>query len=99
MKEENEFEIEELHEKIQEIEERISILTSDESNEEYENFLDETHEEVKIGELTFSPSRILKELDPTAFRCGKNDWADYELTELETDKQNLLDELKCLESD
>lgn len=31
--------------------------------------LDSCHEEVKVGYLTFSPSRIVEELDPIAFRC------------------------------
>ena len=38
--------------------------------EMFEEILDESYEEVKIGCCTFSPSDIMKELDPTAFRIG-----------------------------
>ena len=44
----------------------------------YVEFLDEMYEEVTIGCSTFQPSDILKELDPTAFRCGMVDWEDSE---------------------
>ena len=40
--------------------------------------LDECYPEVKIGNLTFSPSRIVEELDPTAFRCMVSDNEDEE---------------------
>ena len=36
----------------------------------FEEILDECYEEVKIGCCTFSPSAVMKELDPTAFRIG-----------------------------
>lgn len=32
--------------------------------------------EVEVGGLTFYPSRIIRELDPTAYRCGFNDYMD-----------------------
>lgn len=38
----------------------------------YESMLDEVHGEF----LGMSASRILKECDETAYRCGFNDWAD-----------------------
>lgn len=36
----------------------------------HRNTLDEIYPKIKIGYLTFSPSRIVEELDPTAFRIG-----------------------------
>lgn len=44
----------------------------------YDDFLNETSPEIKIGYLTFSPSRVLRELDPIAYRCGFSDWLDFE---------------------
>jgi len=44
----------------------------------YRDDLDETNEEIKLGELTFLPSRVIEELDPIAFRCGFADWTDSE---------------------
>ncbi len=38
--------------------------------EMFEEMLDECCEEVKVGNCTFSPSQVLKECDPTAFRIG-----------------------------
>ena len=42
----------------------------------HREMLDECYPEVKIGYLTFSPSQIVEECDPTAFRCGAVDYAD-----------------------
>jgi len=43
------------------------------AEEKYRQMLDECYPEVQIGCLTFSPSRIVEELDPIAFRCGVAD--------------------------
>jgi hypothetical protein len=48
------------------------------TEQEYEDMLDDTFGEVEICGYTFSSGRALKELDPTAFRCGKS---DYESTQ------------------
>jgi hypothetical protein len=39
----------------------------------YNEMLDESGP-VKIGRLEFYPSRILRECDPIAYRCGLNDY-------------------------
>lgn len=31
---------------------------------------------IKIGYLEYLPSKVLKEVDPTAYRCGLGDYAD-----------------------
>ena len=46
------------------------------TDEEYADFLDEQYGEVKVAGYTFNTSRILSKLDPTAFRCGKLDYAN-----------------------
>ena len=48
-----------------------------ELGQEYDECLD-SEGPVKVGGLTFYPSRILEEIDPIAYRCGFNDWLDYE---------------------
>jgi len=40
---------------------------------EYMDWLDEIYEPVQVGNSTFDVSRIIKELDPIAFRCGMAD--------------------------
>ena len=48
------------------------------TEDQYKEMIDETTPEINIGSLTFSPSRILEELDPIAFRCRFNDYQEYE---------------------
>ena len=56
---------------------------SDEDIEEmYNEALDEMGE-VKLGNLTFLPSRIIKELDPVAYRTGLNDYEDMLMEDFE----------------
>ena len=79
--------------------------------ESYCEMLDEIDEWPAVGSITFQPSRVLRELDPTAYRCGLNDYVDsiditeteqYEeleerLTELEGEIDLLEQELEELE--
>ena len=46
----------------------------EEANEEYDNWLDEITPTVKIGYLEFNASRVLRLLDPTAYRTGLYEW-------------------------
>ena len=46
------------------------------AEEAYEELIDEISEEVKIGSLTYSAGRVLREVDPIAFRCGMADESD-----------------------
>ena len=45
-------------------------LTPVDGEEMYEELLDECYPEIKVGCSTFSPSEVIKELDPIAFRIG-----------------------------
>jgi hypothetical protein len=53
------------------------------TEEAYEELIDEISEEVKIGSLTYSAGRTLKEIDPIAFRCGMADESDRFYEEFE----------------
>jgi hypothetical protein len=44
----------------------------------FDEMLDETYPVVKIGELTFYPSQILKQCDPIAYRIGVSEYEDME---------------------
>lgn len=55
----------------------LPITTWDEAIEYYDDAINEQDDVVVCG-LTFTPSRILRELDPTAYRCGLFDWLDGE---------------------
>ncbi|MEN6420375.1 MAG: hypothetical protein ABFD76_00385 [Smithella sp.] len=61
---------------------------------------------VVIAGLKFDPSSALRELDPTAYRCGLNDYVDslekeddVKYKELEEELETLTDELDALEAD
>ena len=83
--------------------------SKDEAENAYVEFLDECHEEIKIGRLSWPASQVLKEMDECAFRCGLNDWIDSELsenpdrfegyTELKEELEELESELSDLESE
>ncbi len=49
---------------------------SKETCDAYDEMLNDCYPMVEIGSLTFTPSRVLKELDPIAYRCGLNDYLD-----------------------
>lgn len=46
----------------------------------FDDMLDDCYSFEKVGGIfaCMSPSRVLKECDPTAYRCGVNDYADGE---------------------
>lgn len=50
-------------------------LTEEELEESFNDALDQ-HDDIKIGYLAFSPSRVLKNCDPIAYNLGLGDYAD-----------------------
>ncbi len=85
-------------------------LTPLDTEELYANMLDDCYGEAKIAGHSFSTSRALKELDPTAFRCGEVDYIDslslveingdyYEQDAVETERDSLIDDLESELSD
>lgn len=52
----------------------------------YRDMIDECEPVVKVGGLSFTPSRIIEELDPIAFRCGVSDYADSLIGETISDE-------------
>lgn len=61
----------------------LDELTPIDMHERYDEMLDECYSFESVGGIfaSMSPSRVLKEMDPTAYRCGFNDWIDGELGE------------------
>lgn len=57
-----------------------TVITKDMQEELFDQYLDELHDEVTIGDITFSPSKILAECDPIAYRCYAS---DYESAQIE----------------
>ena len=74
-------------------------LDPDDFADQFDDMLDESGT-VEAGGYSFYPSRILKELDPVAYRCGLNDFADSYFDKEETDEyRSLQEEIDQLESD
>lgn len=101
-----ENEIESLKDEITSKELEISNFEYECSDDDFDDFLDQIYSEINIGEFTFYPSQVLKECDPTAYRCGKADYeSDYDLddceeyAELKEDLESLMEDLESLESD
>ena len=46
------------------------------TDDEYDEFLDYRYGYFTIGYIKFDASRILSELDPIAYSCGKSDYED-----------------------
>ena len=53
----------------------MPYLSMEQAEEMYDDMIDEIYGEVNVG-ITFNASRVLKELDPIAYRCGFNDYMD-----------------------
>lgn len=50
---------------------------------EYIDHLDECYDSVMVCGMSYSAGRVLSEVDPTAFRCGKGDYESEIQSELE----------------
>ena len=55
----------------------VEAYTDNELEDIVDNFLDEKGDIIIAG-IRFSPSRILEELDPIAYRCLLSDLQEYE---------------------
>lgn len=80
----------------------------DDCRDKFDEALDDCYDFSSIGGpfQYMQPSTVLKEVDPTAYRCGLADFADSqdkteydEYKELETELSDLEDELEVLESE
>lgn len=77
----------------------IENFEIDKSEEEYDEWLDSLYEPYEIGYIKFSASRILSELDPIAYNCGKSDYEDTLDVTDEPEYQELEEELNTLEEE
>ena len=59
------------------------IATTTEAYEAFDDYLDELGD-VSLGTLTYPTSRVLLAVDPIAYRCEFNDWADAEGIDTDT---------------
>jgi hypothetical protein len=47
------------------------------TEDDYDDMLDEVYGDIEIGNLTYSTSRVLKEIDPIAYDYGFSDYQEY----------------------
>lgn len=64
-----------------------TYIDESDAYEQYDEMLDECNDEIVIGYIRLSPSRVLKECDPIAYECGFNEWLDS--CELTTDESEI----------
>ena len=81
-------------------------LDPDDFADQFDDMLDESIPEIEIGTLTYSPSHVLKNVDPVAYRCGLNDFVDgmdiedsEEYNALQEEIDDIREEIYHLKSD
>lgn len=66
----------------------------------YADYLDECYGDVVVCGMTFGSGRLLQDADPTAFRCGKNDYESEIQSKLEKQLENEdSDDIEFIEGD
>ena len=88
-------------------------LDPDDYEDQFDESLDDSIPEIEIGCLTYSPSHVLKNVDPVAYRCGLNDFVNSldvedsdeykvlqeEIDQLQSDIEDLENDIEDLESE
>ena len=46
------------------------------SEQDFDRYLDDIYEEIKIGSLSWSPAEVLKKMDPIAYRTAMSEYGD-----------------------
>jgi len=59
----------------------LTTYTEDELRTCYDQMLDECNQKIRIGNLTYCPSQVLKDCDPIAYRIGLGEYIDVDFTE------------------
>jgi hypothetical protein len=59
----------------------MEYITEAEAFRRYDVMLDEVYSPIVMGELRWDPSRVLKQMDPSTYVAGYNDWLDSEVRE------------------
>lgn len=69
--------------------------------DDFDEYLNESHEQVHVCGMAYLPAYVLKEVDPTAYRCAFNDYVDEfspedfdEFQDLVTEREDLFSELE-----
>lgn len=75
----------------------IRNFSYESTDDEYDSYLDECYGDIDVCGSSYTASYALKNLDPTAYRCGKSDYdSEKDLDDVE-EYQKLTEELEELE--
>ncbi len=78
-------ELKELKTRLEELEDR----TDPKMTEMYDEMLDETLEPFSLNGMNYDPSRVLREVDPIAYRVGFDDFVSNEISDVEYEIEEL----------
>lgn len=70
-----------------------TVYTESELLYQYATMLDECYDTLYIGQISFAPSRVLREMDSVAYLCGFIDFTD-QYTELTNEYYALTSEVE-----
>ena len=91
-------EIGKLEHKIESLKSEIDGFEYSLTDSEFDDFLDESYDEVNICGLTYSASQALKECDPVAYRCSKSEYeGNFDLDDCE-EYTDMVEDLESLEN-
>lgn len=65
--------------------ERKNELESCDNEEEFDDYLNEMHDEIVILGMSYLPAKVLHDTDPIAYKEEHNNFNDRLLTDLEND--------------
>lgn len=57
---------------------KMDFEIEQENRERFDEMLDECHDLIKIGTLTYLPSQVLKSVDPIAYEICLQEFLDFE---------------------
>jgi hypothetical protein len=66
----------------------VDVYDEDDLLRQYDEMLDECAEAVKIGCVEFDASRVLKEMDETAYNCGFSDYTSEDWQAIQDESGN-----------
>ena len=74
--------MDELKQELEALQARAEELENNENEDEYNDMLNDVYGDIDIAGMMYSVATILKEVDPTAYRCGHTDYNDSLLSEV-----------------
>lgn len=84
---------EDINEGIEALKQEKQLLEDGDNESDFIDMMNGSQPPLKIGYLTFYAGDVLKECDEIAFNCALNDYNDERLNDIESEIENLEQEL------